>query len=474
MRRGVQRGVQRSQATARRVRTWSQTVPGRLWLAFSGTLGIVILIFALVGVPHVFRGVPLHYVVDLDASKSIAPPSPEFRRAMQLATHTALLPGATVELLNDGAIFPRLFADLRAAQRSITMVSYYGVPGNVADTLAVILEERARAGIPVYWVHDAVGSSDLPPRYFASIRAAGAHIAVFRPLRWYTLDRLNHRSHVRAVVIDGAIGYTGGFGFGDTWLGDGHDEGQWRDTNVRVTGPPVPQLQQAFIAHWAEAAHELLAGEALLPPVMAAATARAAADTTGQSPSQESEGRPELAGAMSSPAGVGSSVASRLMALSLAAAQHTLFITNAYFAPDADYLRMLREAKARGVDVRVLTNGEKSDVQLSWLAGRRRYEDLLRGGVRIYEYQPTVLHPKTLVVDGIWSAVGTVNFDNRSLAFNDEMSMLVLDPRFGAQMDSLFRHDLQYATEIQLAEFQRRSWTERVLEFGADLLWRWL
>jgi cardiolipin synthase len=168
----------------------------------------------------------------------------------------------------------------------------------------------------------------------------------------------------------------------------------------------------------------------------------------------------------------GSTPAERFLALSIASARRTLYVSNSYFVPDDDFRALLLAAAQRGVDVRVLTVSRKTDVKTTWYAGRYRYAELLRGGVRIYEYQPTMMHAKTFVIDGLWSTVGTLNFDNRSLAFNNESNLVMLDREMGARMDSAFFDDLRYAKEISLPDFERRPWTSRVLELGAALLSR--
>jgi cardiolipin synthase len=243
-----------------------------------------------------------------------------------------------------------------------------------------------------------------------------------------------------------------------------------------MTGPPVTMLQAVFVSHWAEAAGELIADDLL------SALPAAPRMTAGTPPGSDSAGSgtaahnsPEgLAGFMASPATLGSTVAERTLALSIAAARETLFVANAYFVPDDDLVRMLCASARTGVDVRVLTNGEKTDVPAVWRAGRHRYEELLDCGVRIYEYEPTVLHSKTLVADGAWSVVGTINFDNRSLAFNNEVSILALDVVLGARLDSLFLADLEHAVDIQLDAFRQRSLWQKLLERGTALFSRWL
>jgi cardiolipin synthase len=282
-------------------------------------------------------------------------------------------------------------------------------------------------------------------------------VSTLRKLRWYSLHNASDRSHVRAVVLDGRVGYTGGFGLADYWLGDGRHEEQWRETNVRFEGPAVAQLQAAFAAAWAEANGELLTGDLFFPP----ATFRS---------------RPGAAeaGLLFTAPTSGSTPAERFLALSIAAARKSLYISNSYFVPDDDFRKLLIRAAKRGVDVRVLTAGPKTDVKTTWYAGRARYEELLRNGVRIYEYVPTMMHAKSMVVDGLWATIGSMNFDNRSLAFNNESNLVTLDTAIGAQMQRTFADDLRYAKEIRLDEFRRRPWTAKVMERGASLLSRLL
>jgi len=425
--------------------------------------GLILLFFALIGAPYLFRSTPVERVVDIDGSPSgLTFESAGFQAGVELTLKAPIEPGTSARILNNGnTVFPALWEDLRSAQRSITIVCYFAQPGDVADTLARILIERARNGVAVYWVRDAVGSGKLTDAYFGRLREAGVHIATFRRVRWYTLDRANNRSHVRSVVIDGRIGYTGGFGFDDNWLGDGRSAGQWRDTNVRLTGRCVSRLQASFVGHWAESAAELILSESLI---------------TGREDSDEkNDGLPlTLAGLVISLGTMGSSPAERLLAMTITLARRSLLITNAYFVPDDDFIALLLDARRRGVDVQVLTNGPRIDVKLARRAGRHRYTVLLEAGVRIFEYLPTVLHAKTLVADGKWGVIGTINFDNRSLAFNDEVGLVALDPAFGARLEDEFRSDLGSAREITLERFERRGWLERTIERAADLMWRWV
>jgi cardiolipin synthase len=419
---------------------------------------ILVLYLAFVGLLSITRGTPVQTVI-AEGDRSGPPPPTDslFARTMEMYTGTHVEPGTRVMAVNNGTVYDSLWKDLRAAKQAISVQMYYSLPGKVADTLAAILKERARAKVRVLLLLDAFGSQNLKRKWADELRAAGVELALLRKLRWYSIHNATDRSHVRVVVVDGKIGYTGGFGIADYWLGDGLHEDQWRESNVRFEGPAVMQLEAAFASAWAEATGELLTGDIFFP-------ARGFAPLPGG----------VKAGLLFTSPTTGSTPAERFLALSLAAAHKSLYVTNSYFVPDDDFRRSLERAVRRGVDVRVLTVSAKTDVKTTWYAGRHWYEDLLAAGVRIYEYQPTMIHSKTIVVDGLWSSVGSMNFDNRSLAFNNESNLVVLDPTFGATMDSTFFDDLHHAKEISLAEFRKRSPWERLLETGAVMLSRLL
>lgn len=420
-------------------------------------LAVLILIFAMIGLLTITRGTPVSSVTTLSDSGPPAVNDSLFERTFELFTGTHIFSSNRVEqALNGNGTYPRLWADMRSARRTLTVQMYYSLPGKVADTMATVLKERARAKVRVLFLIDAFGSQHLSRSYLDSLRSAGVEVAKLRKLRWYSIHDAADRSHVRVVVVDGRIGWTGGFGLADYWLGDGHHEEQWRESNVRFEGPAVMELQAAFAAGWAEATGELLTGPLFFPK-------------SGFQPVGTTH-----AGLLYTSPTTGSTPAERFLALTISAARHQLYITNSYFVPDDDFRRLLERAVKRGVDVRILTVSSKTDVKTTWYAGRHRYEELLRHGIRIYEYQPTMIHSKTIVVDGLWSTVGSMNFDNRSMAFNNESNLVVLDSAFGAQMDSVFLDDLRYAKEIKLATFEQRSTWSKLLEVGATLLSRLL
>ncbi len=414
------------------------------------------LVLVLIGVLSVTRGTPVNQVIaEGDRGGPPRVSDPLFPRTIELFTGTHIDPGNSVQvLLNGDGTYGALWKDITSAKRTLTVQLYYAQPGAVADTIAKYLEERARDHVRVLLLLDAFGSQPLKREWIDGLKKAGVEFAWLRPLKWYTLQKAAQRSHVRAIVVDGRVGYTGGFGLADYWLGDGHHEDQWRETNVRFEGASVAALQAAFASGWAEATGELITGDMFFP-----ATAF-------------SEYGNVNAGLMHSVPSIGSTTAERYLALSIAGARKTLYITNSYFVPNDDFCNLLIKAVRHGVDVRVLTVSSKTDVKTTWYAGRALYERLLSKGVRIYEYQPTMMHAKTIVVDGLFSAIGSMNFDNRSLAFSNEAQVLVLDPGVGQRMDSVFMDDLRYSQEMKLDTFRKRPWTGKMLEWGAQKLRR--
>ncbi len=417
---------------------------------------IVVGALALIGMLTVTRGTPVSYVVTLSDSGPPAVSDTLFARTFQLFTGTHISPGNRVDPVNNGSVYDRLWSDIRSAQHTVTVQMYYSLPGAVADSMAAALRDRARAKVRVLFLIDAFGSQHLSNEYLESLTKAGVEVAKLRPLHWLTISQAATRSHVRVVVVDGRIGYTGGFGLADYWLGDGHHDEQWRESNARFEGPAVMQLQAAFSAAWAEATGELITGPLFFPP-----GGFQSAGTT-------------YAGLLYAAPTVGSTPAERFLALTIAGARKSLYITNSYFVPDDDFRRLLMRAARRGVDVRVLTVSSKTDVKTTWYAGRSHYEQLLRNGIKLYEYEPTMLHSKTIVADGVFSAVGSMNFDNRSMAFNNESQLVVLDSTFGRQMDSTFFDDLRHSKAIKLDEFERRSIFAKAVERVAAVLSRLL
>lgn len=421
-------------------------------------LGLIGGVLALIGLLDAVKGTPVKRVVCFKGEAVPGARDPSFQPSMELASRTELFGGNAVEYFwNGDQTYSRLWEDLRNARESITLQLYYNKHGRMAEELAEILIERVKAGVDVLFLYDAWGTS-WKGHFVERLRDAGVRMEKFRPLGLLALNTMNHRAHIRVVCVDGKIGWTGGFGIDDKWFGDGRTKNQWRDSSARFTGPAVSQLQSAFTACWAETTGELLVGKRLYP--------------VNDDNSTASERDGVVAGVLHGSPSVGSTEAERFFALSIASARDKLYITNSYFVPDRDFRILIADAARRGVDVRILTVSDKGDVKSTWYAGRARYEQLLSAGVRIFEYQPTMMHAKTLVVDGHWCAVGSMNADNRSLSFNEETVLLVLDDEASATVEQHFLDDLEFSKEIRLEEFRERSKWDRIKETVCYAFWR--
>ena len=302
---------------------------------------ILVVSMMLVGFLSITRGATVRTVIaegDREGPPQVS--DSLFAHSIELFTGTHLDEANKIEiLLNGEGTYPKLWKDIESAKKTLTVQMYYSQPGVVADTMKKYLVDRAKAGVRVLLLLDAFGSQPLKKDWIADLRNAGVEVAWLRPLRWYTLHKATQRSHVRVVVVDGRVGYTGGFGLADYWLGDGKHKDQWRETNVRFYGPTVAALQAAFAAGWAETTGELLTGDIFFPPV-----------------AFEDRGNVN-AGLMHSLPTIGSTPAERFLALTIAGSRKSLYITNSYFVPNTDFCDLLIKAAHRGVDVRVLTVG---------------------------------------------------------------------------------------------------------------------
>lgn len=418
----------------------------------SFVLFIVVAALAVFVGGYLLRDTPIRSVRSRGASEGPRADGQRVRRLFEVLANADLEPGNRIEVLANGErLFPRLFADLAAAERLITIQLFWFKPGSVADRIAETLLERARAGVEVLVLLDWFGSS-LPNEYVGRLRDGGVDIRFYRPLAWKGLYKVPHRSHVRSIVIDSRVGYTGGLGIDDQWLGDGRSAGQWRDSHVRIEGPIVDHLRGPFLANWAECTGELLFGDDVVEG------AEIAGDDS------------QRAAVMYAAPSLGSTTAERFVALTIAAARETLYVTSAYFVPGPGFRNLLTRAVADGVDVRILTPGANTDRLVTWYAGRAHYEELLRSGIRIYEYRPTMLHAKTFVADRIWLSVGSINFDNRSLKLNDEVALVAQNADLGRTLHELFLEDLEHADEVDLDAFRRRGRLDRARERGARLI----
>jgi cardiolipin synthase len=370
---------------------------------------------------------------------------PQFRRTMDQLLGRPIVPGNRVTaLLNGDAAFPAMLEAIRSARRSVNLESYIFWSGEIATAFADALSERARAGVPVHVVVDWLGSKKIDDALVERMRKAGVTVVKYRPLRWYTLDRFNNRTHRKLLIVDGRVGFTGGIGIADLYRGHAQDEEHWRDSQFRIEGPAVAELQAAFLDNWLETGNPLLDGPAYFP----------ALDSVG----------PELGQAVISSPGGGTENLRLMFMLAIASAERSILISNAYFVPNTLAVEMLVAARRRGVDVEIIVPGPVNDAKLVERASRAKWGPLLEAGVRIYEYQPTMFHTKVTVVDDYWVSVGSTNFDNRSFRLNDEANLNVLDDAFGRAQAEVFVRDRARARAVTLEEWRRRPLTERLGE----------
>jgi cardiolipin synthase A/B len=378
--------------------------------------------------------------------------SEAFLRAAEALTGAPLSWGNRIELLINGdAIFPRYLRAIREAEHTVCLLTYVYWRGDIAHDVADALCERARAGVECNVLIDAVGGMKLESELLERMDDAGVRVRRFRPVKPYAARRLANRTHRKILVADGRVGLTGGVGIAEEWTGNAEDPDHWRDTHVVVDGPVVRGLLGAFAENWLEATGEVLVGDGYLP---------------------ELEGDSEAGGPMMvvrSSAGVGDSNVEALYYLAIAAARESIDLTAAYFVPRPAFVEALQDAAERGVRVRVLVPGSNIDKPPVWIAGRASYDDLVGDGVEIYEYQPTMLHAKTLTVDGAWSAVGSANFDNRSFQLNEEATLCVTSEAFAAELTEQFERDLAVAERITPERWRRRGPLQRTAEAALTL-----
>lgn len=362
-------------------------------------------------------------------------------------------PGNRVQVLRNGdQIFPAMMQAIESAKHNIDFSTYiYWTGGPVITAFGDALIERAAAGVEVSILLDAVGSAaKIDPGLVERFREAGAHVAWFRPPRWYSLNKTNNRLHRRLLIIDGHVGFTGGTGVGEEWTGDAQDPDHWRETHLRVDGPAVRDLTGGFQENWAEATQRILTGTHL--PEISGFSDGIDAQVTRSSATKGSADIEELFHSV------------------IAGARRRLWITTAFFVPPDAFIDALCAAARRGVDVQILVNGPEIDKEIVRRAGQRSYGTLLQEGVQIFEYQQTMLHAKTLLVDGIWASVGSNNFSNRSLALNSELSFSLTDERVVAELEQHFRDDLQVSKKIDAHTWRNRPLRKRAVERATTLV----
>jgi len=389
--------------------------------------------------------------IEQSIERLYATADPQFTRAMGVLLGPPLLDGNRFEVLVNGdEIFPAMLAAIRGAQKTISFESYIYWSGDVGRAFAEALAERARAGVRVHLLLDWLGSNKLDAQQLAMMEQAGVDVRRFHPPHWYHLARFNNRTHRKLLIVDGRVGFTGGVGIADEWSGNAQDPAHWRDTHFRAEGPVVAQMQAVFMDNWVKVTGNALHGIDYFPALARAGGSR------GQMFSSSPEG--------------GSESMHLMYLLAITAAARSIDLSSAYFVPDALTMRTLVDAARRGVKIRIITPGEHMDAETVRRASRASWGDLLRAGVAIHEFQPTMFHCKVLVVDGLWVSVGSTNFDTRSFDLNDEANLNVLDADFARRQLEIFEADLARSRAVTLAQWDARPWTEKLLEHTAALL----
>jgi cardiolipin synthase A/B len=377
--------------------------------------------------------------------------SAEFLATVAGASGGSLVEGNRLELLNNGdAFYPPMLAAIKGAEHSITIEAYIYWAGAIGATFADALAERARAGCPVKILLDAIGSARIGTEILDVLQAGGCQIAWYNPIRWYTLGRFNNRTHRKSLIIDGEVAFTGGAGIADHWRGNAAGPDEWRDMQIRLEGPAVVPLQTGFAHNWQQTTGELLSGDAYYPVI----------GHRGRLPVQTLLSSPET----------GASNVRTMYYLSIVCARESIWIANPYFVPDPVAIETLLDAKQRGVDVRIMVSGIRND---NWLARHnsvRLFGRLLAAGIEIQEFNRTMLHQKTMVVDGRWVTLGTANFDNRSFAHNEESNVCFFDRALAEQLQRTFIDDLTGCERVTLDRWRRRGGLARAQEIVAAVL----
>ncbi len=368
---------------------------------------------------------------------------PQFRRSVEVLAGPAMVGGnRTTTLVNGDQIFPSMLAAIRNARRTINFETYIYWKGRAGDEFAQALAERARAGVKVRVILDWQGARKTGGDEDRLMKEAGVEIARYHPLSWYDVRRVNNRTHRKLLVVDGKTGFIGGVGIADLWLGNADAKEHWRDSHYRVEGPVVAELQAAFMDNWLKTKGEFLHGDGVLPRLSAVG------DETAQ--------------AFKSSPGLGYPIMRSMFLLSFAAAEKSIVIESPYFVPDDLMIDELIAARRRGVRVQVIVPGRNIDAKVTRRASRSRWGRLLEAGLEMYEYQPTMIHCKLLIVDGLWTSVGSSNLDNRSMRLNDEANLNVLDAGFAGEQAAVFERDKARSRRVTLEEWRHRSLYEKL------------
>jgi cardiolipin synthase len=385
--------------------------------------------------------------IDYDLPHAFGVRDPTFLPSVQATDVPSAIHGNRVSILANGVeILPAMLSAIAAAQKSVNMEAYIFWSDEVGTQFRDALTERASHGIEVRLLLDGVGSAKRFSKSDLEIlRRAGCRVEFFRPVRPWMLDVINRRTHRRILVVDGKVGFTGGVGIAKMWAGNADSPEHWRDTQVKIEGPVVAQMQAAFQENWSEVTGELLIGDRYFPALPAAGNVLAAVVPSSPRPS--------------------SSANQTLYAVAISAAEHSISISNSYFVPNQAAVALLNAASQRGVNVRILVPGEINDVPMTKASGRSSFGPLLRAGVKIYEYQPTMMHAKTMIVDDTFATVASTNFDHRSFRYNDEINLAVYDPNIAQRLEKMFESDLEKSRPYTYEQWVHRPMFKRFTEW---------
>jgi cardiolipin synthase A/B len=362
-------------------------------------------------------------------------------------TGGAVTSGNACRILQDGDLYPVMERDIEAARKTVHLETFVWTKGQLEQRFIELLCRKVRQGVKVRLLIDAMGGSGADAKNLRRLSEAKVELSVYCRPHWWNLRRFNHRTHRKLLIIDGAIGYTFGHGIADQWLGHGEDKDHWRDTAVRVEGPAVQALQAVFMENWVEETHCVPAGEGCFPQLSTVGTIDAHV--------------------VSSASGDAVSSVALLYTVAIASARREVIIQNPYFAPDDGVCELFGMMVKRGVAVHLMVPGQHTDSPFVRRAGCHLYADLLEAGVRVYEFEPTLLHQKIVIVDEIWSHIGSTNFDSRSLSLNEEVGIGVRDAKIARELKAAFANDLLRSHELSLEQWHKRPLRSRVFDWFA-------
>jgi cardiolipin synthase len=377
------------------------------------------------------------------------------RRRLEVVIGTPFTEGNSITVLRNGdRIFPAMLDAIRSAESTVDLMTFVYWQGDIAVEFARVMSDRARAGVRVRLLIDALGGRLIDNALVEEMDEAGVQVEWFRKPFLKSPFKSNHRLHRKVCVVDGRVAFTGGVGIAEEWCGDARHEGEWRDTHLRVEGPAVDGLQSAFIQDWAETGRPLYGDDDTFP----------VQPQTGTSTVQIVRGSASL----------GWDDMQSAFHVMLCSAQERLRIATAYFAPDAEFLDTLCAAPARGVEVDLLVPGPHADKRVSQLTSEGSYERLVDCGVRVWTFQPSMMHAKVMTVDGQAAVVGSSNFNRRSLDHDEEVVLIALDRDLAARLDGDLDDDFSRSVEIDLTRWRNRSAPQRALEAAVSPLRRWM